>query len=474
LGAILYFLLAGKPPFDAEDLATLLRQILEEEPVRPSAAKSRVQNLNPPVEAVPHDLETICLKCLEKEPQRTYGSAKELADDLERFIHQQPIFARPLSRMERGWRWCNRHRVAVSAWLGLTVALAAVPLALNFRQPVQSGPARAQRAARPSYQYTGPVPTVVALDGDTLSQTSLGLGAGLAVDPKNNHLWCPILLSNAVLVRDGISGAVITNLTLADCPGAAAFDTEHRVVWVTAQCGIRPHLGSARKYPSSDLLWAIEADTYAIIEEIPSGGINGGPEAVNPGTGRFYHNVDPSHSNGAFSQRVDFPTFVTRMTGFGPVFGIDPQANLLYACDTNGSFQIIDGESDPEKIVTNVALPFTGGFGTIGVDPVLHRVYLPNTSSNTIVVLEGKTGQFLDTIVLGAGFAPRHVSSVACDPVHNRLYAVASPEQPHLSYLYVIQGAAQRVVAFKGALSGPVLNPKLNRVYVWLYSSATN
>ncbi|MCI0540202.1 MAG: serine/threonine-protein kinase [Verrucomicrobiales bacterium] len=98
LGGILYFLLAARAPFLGESLEVIVTQVLNSEPVSPRL-------LNP---AVPRDLETICLKCLEKEPAKRFQTAQELADELSRFLRDEPILARPVSAPEKLWRWCRR------------------------------------------------------------------------------------------------------------------------------------------------------------------------------------------------------------------------------------------------------------------------------------------------------------------------------------------------------------------------------
>ena len=116
LGAILYELLTGRPPFQGPSPMETLLQAAHQEPVPPS-------RLNP---KAPRDLETICLKCLSKEPQRRYASAAALADDLTRFSEGRPIQARPLGWGERSWRWCRRNPAAAAL---LVTALALVGLA---------------------------------------------------------------------------------------------------------------------------------------------------------------------------------------------------------------------------------------------------------------------------------------------------------------------------------------------------------
>jgi tetratricopeptide (TPR) repeat protein len=104
LGALLYHVITGRPPFVAPSVAETLEQVRHQEPVPP-------RRLNP---AIHRDLETICLKCLEKEPGQRYASARAMADDLRRFLDGVAIAARPIAPAEKAWRWCRR-RPAVAA-----------------------------------------------------------------------------------------------------------------------------------------------------------------------------------------------------------------------------------------------------------------------------------------------------------------------------------------------------------------------
>ena len=140
LGAVLFELLTGRPPFVGASVMDTLEQVRTQEPVPPSRLQPKV----------PADLETIGLKCLQKDRYRRYGSARELAEDLRRFLEGVPIKARPVSAPERLWRWCRRNpRVAAltAAVALLLVVLTATSWGFTWRIAAEQAETEKQRLA---------------------------------------------------------------------------------------------------------------------------------------------------------------------------------------------------------------------------------------------------------------------------------------------------------------------------------------
>lgn len=157
IGAIVYHMLTGRPPFEGDTLSETIQRVLHQDPISPRLLNSKV----------PEDLETLCLKCLEKDPARRYPTAQALADELDRFIRDQPIQARPVTALERGWRWCRRNpafAASVGTIVGLLLVVASGAPLLLWRV------SQARRVAEENLYIKSIYQASEALDSEDLPQ----------------------------------------------------------------------------------------------------------------------------------------------------------------------------------------------------------------------------------------------------------------------------------------------------------------
>ena len=160
VGAILYELLTGRPPFRGTTALETLEQVKTTEPVPPSRL----------VPGVPRDIETICLKCLQKEPGKRYETAQALGDDLRRFLDGRPILARRTGGVERAWRWCRRNRfvagmTGIAAAAIVILAIGATMRGLHLsrkRDEIRQADADARKPVRNRLTDAGAAPRVSA------------------------------------------------------------------------------------------------------------------------------------------------------------------------------------------------------------------------------------------------------------------------------------------------------------------------
>jgi len=216
LGAILYTMLTGRPVFQGASVLETLEQVRRREPVSP-------RRLRP---AIPRDLETICLKCLEKDPRRRYASAAGLADDLERFLNGETLLARPAGAVERGWKWARRRPAIVLLSLAMvaTTVLSFALIVWQWRRAERKAVAEATANATAQRHRIEAV--------QSQAELALDQGLGLCDRAEVGHglLW----LARSMELADGVGLRNLdraTRINLADWSGQlmhAVWTTQHR------------------------------------------------------------------------------------------------------------------------------------------------------------------------------------------------------------------------------------------------------
>ncbi len=177
LGAILYEMLTDRPPFKADTPLETVLQVLNDEPVPPSKLRPKLAK----------DLETICLKCLQKDPARRYATAGELADDLMRFLAGEPIRARPVGALARGLKWVRRHpALAAFAATALAALAAVVAVLLNANATLTDANRQKEDEARTAREQTA-LATAAKEEADKLARERQTALNELAVEAERNR-----------------------------------------------------------------------------------------------------------------------------------------------------------------------------------------------------------------------------------------------------------------------------------------------
>lgn len=262
LGALLYECLTGRPPFAGPQHVVLVR-VLNDEPVPPARLAARV----------PADLETICLKCLSKDPARRYASAEELANDLRRFQTGEPIRARPVGVMERTWKWVQR-RPALAALL-VVILLALVSLAVLSgslvaarndadakRRAAEEKEAEAQREADKAKKARDFLVRIFRIkdiqSGNTTTARQILLEA-------ERHI--PIELANQPELRDELLAAIEdVNRSLSRTIPAAMILEAHGAIQLHSPRGDRARPGpQTLLYPDDRLILGADAQVQLLF-----------------------------------------------------------------------------------------------------------------------------------------------------------------------------------------------------------------
>lgn len=179
LGAVLYESLVGRPPFVSQNPLNILLQLARDEPPRPSALNHRIDK----------DLETICLKCLDKEPERRYGSAESLAEDLKRWLHNEPVVARRVSSIYRLRKWAKRSPgLATMSCAAVVAIVACIALLVVGNRAVRNEQSRTH-AALEDLQRVSYFQNIALAEHALLSGDEEQAQRSLDASPSNLRQW---------------------------------------------------------------------------------------------------------------------------------------------------------------------------------------------------------------------------------------------------------------------------------------------
>jgi serine/threonine protein kinase/outer membrane protein assembly factor BamB len=264
LGAILYECLTGRPPFRAESVIQTLHQVISSEAAPPRALNA----------VIPKDLETICLKCLEKEPHRRYSSAQALAQDLDRFLAGDPVVARPVGRAARATRWCRRNPAIAGLLVSIAISLILGTTASSYFAIMQ---ARQFNQLRSEQEQT----SALRLSIHDLEHLSRQMEQSLATDKEKlrqgeEQLFATYMqLARSAWRNDDIE---LSNYYLNQCPPSL-----RNIAWEDLKRKCYPNVlkldgqnrfaisrdGKRLAAPSGDLIKIWDLESMQVIHSIP-------------------------------------------------------------------------------------------------------------------------------------------------------------------------------------------------------------
>jgi tetratricopeptide (TPR) repeat protein len=268
LGAILYEMLTGRPPFRGATVQETLEQVRSQEPVSPRLLNDRI----------PRDLETVCLKALAKEPGRRYQTAQEMAEDLRRYLQGEPIQARPVGAWERAWRWCQRNsRLAAMTATIFVLLVAAVVISAAAAVTIAAERNQKEQERQAAEEARDVANEQVALALDTVKTLIIKVQNQLENTPRTQPLKKALLQTAAEgleQIRERAQGTNSTEVAIAFASVHMRMGGVYRQLGETekafqhVQESHRINLERAQAQPDSDRAQSNLAASYTVLAEM--------------------------------------------------------------------------------------------------------------------------------------------------------------------------------------------------------------